>query len=565
MTIPQTLIPGVYTEVDDSQTNKSLPSGVNKVLLIGQRLQVSIDPAAWQGGTLNDMTNSGTPTGTVKLSWIVIVDGTGTPDTFKWSNDGGTTFTSTVSMTGAAQNLAFGVSVTFAATTGHAVDDEWRFVTWPEPETATAVDYEIEDINHAAEQSGFGSMVHIMARNLLKTKAVRVFGIGLNDAGGATDSAGSITLSGTATVSGSWTVYAGSIRAEVGISTGDTAAAIVIAMQNRLLEFDYLPVTVAITTAGKLQFTARNGGTIGDDIDLDSVFVGSAGLSAVIVEMTGGATDPDIDDALTPVFTKDYNRYVSFTAVQSELVKVRTHLTSKSSATEKRRAICVYGQVGSLAASETLSLAINDERMTAAHYRLSSSTRGNIPYEFAACYEAIVAAETNATQPLNKRQLIGDLIPSSSSSDAWTRANMESLLDEGVSPIVFTVDQKFQIVRDVTTYTNKSGTPDTTWREGTTIRGVDFTHESIETRLELAFADAKNTQRVRDDIKSNVIDVEERLEVEGVEILKNVADHEEATTVTTDGSDVNRVNVVTPIEVVGGLHVIAITTQLLLS
>ena len=51
------------------------------------------------------------------------------PNTFKWSADGGTTWTATgVGITGVAQTLADGVTVTFAALTGHTVDSYWTFV-----------------------------------------------------------------------------------------------------------------------------------------------------------------------------------------------------------------------------------------------------------------------------------------------------------------------------------------------------------------------------------------------------------------------------------------------------
>jgi hypothetical protein len=83
------------------------------------------------GTGLNDATTGGTPAGT--YTFIVEIDGTGTPDSFRWSIDGGTTWTaSLVSIDGTAQTLgASGVTVTFAATTGHTSADRWTFNTGP--------------------------------------------------------------------------------------------------------------------------------------------------------------------------------------------------------------------------------------------------------------------------------------------------------------------------------------------------------------------------------------------------------------------------------------------------
>ncbi len=75
---------------------------------------------------LNDVTSGG--------SWTTIAPGnhlfdirisaTGTPDRFTWAKDGGAA-SAPVAITGAAQTLSDGVTVTFAATTGHTLADGW--------------------------------------------------------------------------------------------------------------------------------------------------------------------------------------------------------------------------------------------------------------------------------------------------------------------------------------------------------------------------------------------------------------------------------------------------------
>jgi thiosulfate/3-mercaptopyruvate sulfurtransferase len=79
---------------------------------------------------LNDATSGGTPVGG-PYTFVVEIDGTGTTDTFKWSSDGGTTWTGLLApIDGSPQLLgATGVTVTFAATTGHTSADRWVFNT----------------------------------------------------------------------------------------------------------------------------------------------------------------------------------------------------------------------------------------------------------------------------------------------------------------------------------------------------------------------------------------------------------------------------------------------------
>ncbi len=54
----------------------------------------------------------------------VVIDATGTPDTFKWRQDGGG-WTEDVAITGAAQTIADGITITFGATTGHTLNDSF--------------------------------------------------------------------------------------------------------------------------------------------------------------------------------------------------------------------------------------------------------------------------------------------------------------------------------------------------------------------------------------------------------------------------------------------------------
>ncbi|MFH1110976.1 MAG: hypothetical protein V1790_17525 [Planctomycetota bacterium] len=83
-----------------------------------------VDSVVFTGAGLNDATSAGTYIATGCHTYTVIVDGTGTPDTFKWRKDAGS-WTNTVSMTGSPQTLIDGVTATFKATTGHTLADQW--------------------------------------------------------------------------------------------------------------------------------------------------------------------------------------------------------------------------------------------------------------------------------------------------------------------------------------------------------------------------------------------------------------------------------------------------------
>ena len=81
-------------------------------------------PNGFKGAGLNDVTWGTGFTGAASAYYEVVIDGTGTPDTFKWRKNGGG-WTTGVNITGAAQTLDDNQTITFGATTGHTADDQW--------------------------------------------------------------------------------------------------------------------------------------------------------------------------------------------------------------------------------------------------------------------------------------------------------------------------------------------------------------------------------------------------------------------------------------------------------
>jgi hypothetical protein len=64
-------------------------------------------------------------------SFKITIDGASTTDTFKWSDDGGTTWNATlVAMTADWQELSHGIFIKFAAKTSHTLTDFWTFTVY---------------------------------------------------------------------------------------------------------------------------------------------------------------------------------------------------------------------------------------------------------------------------------------------------------------------------------------------------------------------------------------------------------------------------------------------------
>jgi hypothetical protein len=80
------------------------------------------------GSGLNDLSTGTAYSGSGFKNYRVEIDGTGTPNTFKWSDDGGTNYTTGVSCSTSDIALNNGITIKFGATTGHTSGDRWDFV-----------------------------------------------------------------------------------------------------------------------------------------------------------------------------------------------------------------------------------------------------------------------------------------------------------------------------------------------------------------------------------------------------------------------------------------------------
>lgn len=78
------------------------------------------------GSGLDDLTTGGTYTGDEDMTIRVQIDGT-TPDTFKWSEDGGETWAAETMPLTLTTYLPYGIELTWAAITGHTSGDYWEF------------------------------------------------------------------------------------------------------------------------------------------------------------------------------------------------------------------------------------------------------------------------------------------------------------------------------------------------------------------------------------------------------------------------------------------------------
>ncbi len=553
--------PGKYFEFNTRLAVNTLPANRQKVLLVGQRTSLALETSEkFYGSGLNDLTPAGTFTGLADRRFVVEIDSAGATDSFKWSKDGGLTWDATaVAATGSAQALAEGVTVTLAATTGHTLADRWVFDAYREPTVPEAVPTELFSDAEAATYFGHGSQLHLMAKACLAANAYcSLHACALDDASASVEAAGSITIDGAAAYNGVLTVWIGNQSVDVEVAAADTAATVAQAIVDQIWQQNGLPVRAKVDTAaaGKVNITAKNAGTVGNQIDLDWEVTNEA-VSCTISAMASGSGDPDIDDALAEVVPDQYEIICTSLNDATSLEALCDHLDLVSGPMEQRPAIGVAGYDGALASAATLATGVNNGRLLLACLRGSRS----ISFEIAAAMAAMLAFEEDPARPLNTLELEGIHAPAI--EGRFSRTEQESLLYNGVTPLEVGPGNAVQIVRAISTYVkDPQGVDDISLLDITTIRTLDYVRKACRERVALRFPREKLSAKTPAKVRSELLDVLYKLEA--LEIVENVDEHSDGLIVERDLQDPNRLDAKIPTDVVNGLHVFAGRIDLLL-
>ena len=156
-----------------------------------------IGPTTHNGVGLNDVTIGGAYTGSTTKTFRVKITSVGTPDTFQWSADNGTTYNGTnINVTNAGPiTISEGVTVNFGASTGHTVDEFWSStVIVPLSSLSTPVKMAEIEVNHE------GTSADQKSRMVIRTNEGGAVGtVSVHANGGGSPSASDVASGGTYT------------------------------------------------------------------------------------------------------------------------------------------------------------------------------------------------------------------------------------------------------------------------------------------------------------------------------------------------------------------------------
>lgn len=411
--------------------------------------------------------------------------------------------------------------------------------------------------DQAATFFGRGSILHLMCVAAIKAYPyLALTAVALDDNGAGVAAAGTVTIANNATASGVLSVKIGNQQVDIAVAAADTPTAIATALVAQIAKQPDLPVTAG-NVAGVATLTAKNKGTLGNEIKVSASITSGIATTAVVVAMAAGATDPNIDTALAAVVAMGHNIIVTPYNASADLIKLRTHLALVSGPLEQRGAIGIFGHTGTLAASTTLAGLVNDGRQSGI---LVPSSR-SLSYEVAAAFGAVVASEEDPARPLNTLELVG--IDPSPIANRLSRTEQENALNNGITPSEIGPGDRVQIVRAITTYTlDPQAVPDISLLDLTTIRTLDYVRKACRERISLRFPREKLSSRTAAKVRSELLDV--LIKLEELEIVEEVEANKDGLLVERDLQDPNRLDAKIPCDVVNGLHVFAGRIDLLL-
>lgn len=340
----------------------------------------------------------------------------------------------------------------------------------------------ITSANDAAERFGRGSMLHRMAINLfLGIGAGTVIVDAFPLAAGTGASTGTLTVTGPSTSAGSLSLYIGGKKVTVLVPTStaqnDVATAIAAAINADL----DLPVTASATT-NVVTVTARNAGLAANQISLlqnigsgDSS-LSPAGITVVIVAMSGGSADPSIATALTNFGGTWYTWVVCPYNADASVDLLEAAGDARIDPGVKKPFVGVVGYNGTRADYLTWLSARNSPWTTS----VPADSSPTHPAEIAASCVGIcaVSAQANPARPYKTLVLRGVV---AGANAPWTYAQADAVEAAGGSWTEVNASGLVAIKDLLTTYvTNALGAVDDSWRYTVTVTNIQAKYYSLD-------------------------------------------------------------------------------------
>lgn len=442
---------------------------------------------------------------------------------------------------------------------------------------AAAVPTLVTSAEQAKSYFGKGSILARMFSALkANNKYIETWAVALDDHASGVAASGTLTVTGPATESGSIYLYMAGERIIVPVESGDAQNTIAAAINAKINENVDLPVTSGVLT-NVVTVTARNDGTLGNDIDIRLNFLGApggektpAGVAVAIVAMASGATDSTVATAIAALPDEIYDYIVMPYTDSTNMTAMKTELEDRWGPLRMLEGHCFIAKRDTVGNLTTYGNAQNSPHVTC----LGIYNTPTWSPEIAAALVAQVgyAASIDPARPFKGLPLRGVLAPPE--SDRFTIEERNTLYYDGIANAYIHRDGTVMIERVITMYqTNAVGAVDPSYLDFNTLATLAYLRQTLRDRLSTKFPRYKIANDGTRFGAGQAIVTPKILKMEVLALFRLweqaglTEDFEQFKTeiiVERNDSDPTRVDMQLPPNLVNGLQVIAAQIQYLL-
>ncbi len=308
---------------------------------------------------------------------------------------------------------------------------------------------------------------------------------------------------------------------DVAVASSDSITTIATACANAILDEPDLPVTAQFA-AGVLTLTGKNTGLRGNNLVVEAAFVNSAGIETRITTggatspgattgtwsavtttestytMTAGATQDAVTTALAALASSTYHRYAVAHIDSTNLDLIVAHLDSLASVTAQHRQQAVCCSPAASGTAITLATGRNASRLqTVWHY---NSPRDPVEVAAQECAARLIGDSAaggilvgEASDPgANLDGLVLATVPPQwFVAEQPTPTEIESALNNGLTPLVPSSAGRTAVVRSITSRSLANGQPNYSVLDTSTPTILDWVADDLQSDLATVFRGKK--------------------------------------------------------------------------
>lgn len=431
---------------------------------------------------------------------------------------------------------------------------------------------------------GTGSVLHLM---VTAYRAADDYGqlwvLPVADDADAVKATGAITINSAATDSGTIELYVNGVLLEIPVTSSYTVSDVATRVAAKIAAKLALPVTAAVdpTNSANVILTAKNGGTIGNDIPLVLNYLGTSGgqttptgMSITLTAMSGGSVNPDITDALANLLDDEYDFICMPFTDSTNLSNMQTFLSTKTGRWAWDKQIyghCFTSYLGTLSTLTTFGTSKNDEHLTV--MGVPGAIDASWIWAADVCGTAAVSLRNDPAKPLQTLQL--STVKAPAIADRFDITDRNTLLWDGISTFTCNSDNTVNLENVITTYqTNSYGEADDSYLEVETLYTLAYVLRYMKSAVTSNFARVKlgSTSDTYDPgadvvttetIRSFLLAAYQDLVYNG--FCQNYAEFADGLLVERNSTNVNRVDVLWPGVLINQLRIMALLAQFRLS